>query len=84
MASTETTASTAPTEWTAWTVSPGSRARPAGTRAATGCASRWLLDRTGNNEAVATDGVNCNDFDAPTNTTTNLNGGYCCLEWMKY
>jgi hypothetical protein len=44
----------------------------------------WLADRTGDDEALVTNGVDCNNFEGTANTLNNQGAMYCCLEWMKY
>jgi hypothetical protein len=44
---------------------------------------RWMANRINDNEVLATNGTNCDDFDANA-AHTATRGGYCCLEWMKY
>jgi hypothetical protein len=45
-------------------------------------ASRWLSDRTADDQAVNTNGTDCNNFDAATGTGSNF-GVYCCIEYYR-
>jgi hypothetical protein len=44
---------------------------------------RWMANRINDNEVLATNSTNCDDFDVNA-AHTATRGGYCCLEWMKY
>jgi hypothetical protein len=44
----------------------------------------WMGDRTADNEALAVNFADCNDFDMVANVHANQPAMYCCLEWMKY
>jgi hypothetical protein len=43
-----------------------------------------LRDRTGDSFSLYVNSPNCDDFDGEAFTLADLNGEYCCLEWMKY
>jgi len=48
-------------------------------------ADTWLADRIDDDHALIVNGTGCDNFDGPSEVlTTNRNGAYCCLEWMKY
>jgi len=45
----------------------------------------WLADRTADDEAVITNGGDCNNFDGTSGALNQTQTAmYCCLEWMKY
>jgi hypothetical protein len=44
---------------------------------------RWMANRINDNEVLATNSTNCDDFDVNA-AHTATRGGYCCLEWMRY
>jgi len=48
-------------------------------------ADSWLADRINDNYALYVNQTYCDDFDGISEVlTTERNGVYCCLEWMKY
>jgi len=47
-------------------------------------AGRWMGDRAGDDQALVTNGTDCNNFDGVQGVNTSAAGTYCCLEFMDY